>query len=82
MTTIDLHSKGLKGLTEKQFMEAVKKGAPEFESRNVKLSRSYFNLDEGRSFCVCDTPSIEAVREAHERAGIPTDEVIPVKTWG
>lgn len=80
MTYIDVHTRSLKGLTEEQFMDAIKKVEPELESRNVKLSESFYNLDEGKSFCICEGPSLDAIREAHERAGLPTDEVIPVKS--
>ncbi len=81
MTYIDVHTSGLKGLTEEQFMDRARKTESEYKARDVELRELFFNLDEGKSFCICEASSPEPIREAHESAGLPIpDEVIPVKS--
>ncbi|MCL4435591.1 MAG: DUF4242 domain-containing protein [Thaumarchaeota archaeon] len=78
MTYIDFHTSGVKGLSEKQFKDAVKRIEPEFRARGVKPSEVLYNLSEGRSFCITEASSSALIKEAHLRAGLPVDDILPV----
>ena len=42
----------------------------------VRYLRSTFVPDEEKCFCLFNGPSVEAVREANERAGLPFDRIL------
>lgn len=52
--------------------EMTKEGVP------VRYLRSTFVPSENRCFCLFDGPSVEAVKQANERAGLPHERIIEV----
>jgi hypothetical protein len=46
----------------------------------VTWLRSYLTLDEGRSYCIVEGPSPEAVRKAALASGLPVDRISQVRT--
>lgn len=47
----------------------------------VTWLRSYVTSDEGRSYCIVDGPSPEAVRKAALASGLPVDRISQVRTF-
>ena len=45
----------------------------------VTWVHSYVALDRGKSFCICDAPTPEAVRRAAGRSGLPVDRITEVR---
>ena len=45
----------------------------------VTWLRSYLTLDEGRSYCIVDGPTPEAVRKAALAIGLPVDRISQVR---
>lgn len=46
----------------------------------VTWLRSYLTPDEGRSYCIVEGPSPEAVRKAALASGLPVDRISEVRT--
>jgi len=42
--------------------------------------RAHVGLEDGRAYCFNMAPSADAVRRAHERAGLPFDTITEVET--
>lgn len=78
MTYIDFHTSGVKGLSEKQFKDAVKRIKPEFRARGIKSSEVFYNLSAGISFCITGASRPVLIKDAHMRVGLPIDDVLPV----
>jgi hypothetical protein len=51
-------------------------------AEGVIVLRTHVGLGEGRGFCLTLAPDAEAVRRAHERVGLPFDEITEVVTAG
>ncbi|MGO4870030.1 MAG: DUF4242 domain-containing protein [Roseiarcus sp.] len=49
-------------------------------AEGVVSLRVHVGFEEGRAFCFNMAPSAEAVRRAHERVGLPFDEITEVVT--
>lgn len=49
-----------------------------FAEEGVVIVRTFLGLEDGRAFCLNLAPSEEAVRRAHERAGLPYDSITEV----
>jgi hypothetical protein len=47
--------------------------------RDVTWLRSYLTPDQGRSYCIFDGPSPEAVRKAARASGLPVDRISEVR---
>jgi hypothetical protein len=45
---------------------------------NVRWLISFLSIDKKKTFCLYEAVSVEAIRKAAERAGIPVDEIIEV----
>jgi hypothetical protein len=45
----------------------------------VTWLRSYLTPDQGRSYCIVDGPSPEAVRKAAQASGLPVDRISEVR---
>ncbi|MBP6813871.1 MAG: DUF4242 domain-containing protein [Burkholderiaceae bacterium] len=45
----------------------------------VRWLRSYLTPDQGRSYCIVDGPSPEAVRKAARASGLPVDRISEVR---
>ena len=48
------------------------------EEVGVNWLYSFLSADKKKTFCLYEAPSVEAVREAARRAGIPADVVVEV----
>ena len=44
--------------------------------------RTHVGYADGRAFCLNMAPDADAVRRAHERAGLPFDEIVEVQMAG
>lgn len=49
-------------------------------AEGVVILRLHVGLAEGRAFCLTMAESAEAVKRAHERVGLPFDEITEVVT--
>ena len=49
-------------------------------AEGVVLLRVHAGLEAGRAFCFTMAPEAEAVRRAHERVGLPFDDITEVMT--
>lgn len=47
----------------------------------VRWILSFLSADRKKSYCLYEAPSIEAIREAAARAGMPADVVVPVEQF-
>jgi len=45
----------------------------------VTWVHSYVTRDKGKTYCIYDGPSPDAVRSAAQRNGLPVDEIIEVR---
>lgn len=81
---VDTHDKAHQTFPENLSREAFEGFFVSFEAacraEGVVLLKSYAGLADGRAFCLTLAPSAEAVRRAHERAGLPFDSVTEVET--
>ncbi len=44
----------------------------------VRWIYSFLSADRKKSYCLYEAPSVEAIREAAARAGLPADVIVPV----
>ncbi|MEZ4338188.1 MAG: DUF4242 domain-containing protein [Sandaracinaceae bacterium] len=65
-------------LTTEQFREFYAKYQKACEEEGVVQLRAHVGLEDGRAFCFNLAPSIEAVRRAHEKVGLPYDSITEV----
>jgi hypothetical protein len=70
---------------ERRFAEAIDLGAVDVEEINlindeegVRWLYSFLSVDRRKTYCLYEAPSVEAVRRAAVRAGLPADVVIEV----
>ncbi len=49
-------------------------------AEGVFILRLHVSLDAGRAYCLTMAPDSDAVRRAHERVGLPFDELTEVTT--
>ena len=48
------------------------------EEENVRWLISFLSVDKKKTFCLYEASSVEAIREAARRSGIPADAIIEV----
>ena len=72
-------------LIERNFAERLQvtpDGAAEIneinDQENVRWLISFLSIDKKKTFCLYEAASVEAIRNAADRAGIPVDEIIEV----
>lgn len=64
------------GLTREELMAAGRRSAAILsEMPDVRWIRSYVSDVEGKIYCEYDAPSLEAIREHAQRAGLPADRI-------
>jgi hypothetical protein len=51
-------------------------------AEGVTILRLHVGLEAGKAYCFTCAPDAEAVRRAHERVGLPFDEITEVTTVG
>ncbi len=79
---IDTHNRDQgtfpEGITVEQFGEFYAKYKKACEEEGVVQLRAHVGFEEGRAFCFNLAPSIDAVRRAHEKVGLPYDSITEV----
>jgi hypothetical protein len=40
--------------------------------------RSFLSADKKKTYCLCEAPNVEAIRESARKAGLLADVIIPV----
>jgi hypothetical protein len=48
------------------------------DEEDVRWLYSFLSIDHRKSYCVYEAPSIDAIRVAAERAGMPADAIVEV----
>ncbi|MGN7798630.1 DUF4242 domain-containing protein [Leifsonia sp. 22587] len=49
------------------------------DEEDVRWLYSFLSIDHRKSYCLYEAPSIEAIRSAAARAGLPVDSVVEVE---
>ena len=68
------------GLTSEQFEVFFTAYETACQQEGVVPLRVHVGYEDGRAFCFTMAPDAEAVRRAHERAGLPFDSITEVTT--
>jgi len=68
------------GLDAAAFAEFYPKYRQACAEEGVVSLRVHAGFADGRVFCFTMAPSVEAVRRAHERLGLPIDTIVEVTT--
>jgi hypothetical protein len=68
------------GINKEQFSEFFAKFEACCEQEDVVTLRSHIGLEEGRAYCFNMASSAEQVRRAHEKAGLPFENITEVST--
>lgn len=81
---IDTHDRSSEtfpaGLTPAQFERFFAQYEQACYAEGVVPLRVHVGYDEGKAFCFTMAPDAEAVRRAHERAGLPFESITEVTT--
>ena len=48
------------------------------DDEGVRWLYSFLSADKRKTYCLYEAPSVEAIREAARRNGIPADVIVPV----
>jgi hypothetical protein len=72
-------------LIERNFapkLQVSSQGADEIKEinaeENVRWLISFLSIDKKKTFCLYEAASVDAIRKAAERAGIPAEEIIEI----
>jgi hypothetical protein len=68
------------GISPKDFAAFYAKFEEACRAEGVVSLRAHVGFEKGRAFCFTMAPSAEAVRRAHERVGLPFDDITEVMT--
>lgn len=68
------------GLGSEQLREFVGGFAQACQEEGVLILRVHVSLESGRAYCFTAAPDADAVRRAHERVGLPFDDITEVST--
>jgi len=83
---IDTHDKRNKSfpgeLSRQQFVAFFAAYEEACQAEGVVLVRTHVGYGDGRAFCLTMAATAEAVRRAHERVGLPFDDIIEVESAG
>lgn len=66
-------------ISTKEFGEFYAKYQAACREEGVVQLRAHVGFEEGRAFCFNLAPNVEAVRRAHEKAGLPYDSITEVQ---
>lgn len=76
---MDIHN-NMEGITKEKLQEAHKKDLEVQEKHGVKFINYWYNEEQGKVFCLCEAPNMEAAKAVHKEAhGGEADEVIEIK---
>ncbi len=67
-------------LTEEEWVEGVKALAAQLPE-GITYERTYCNFPDGKFFCDWQSPSAEVLGEILRTAGVPFDEIHPVRLF-
>jgi hypothetical protein len=72
-------------LVERNFAEDLELGADDVlgirmvnDDCGVRWVYSFLSADKRKTYCLYEAPSVDAIREAAKRNGIPADVIVPV----
>jgi hypothetical protein len=68
------------GITQEQFAGFYENYIAICQEEGVINLRIHVGLEEGRAYCFNMAPDAEAVKRAHDRAGLPYDSITEVET--
>jgi hypothetical protein len=68
------------GITKEQFAEFFVKYERAAREEGVVVLRVHVGIDEGRAYCLNMASSVDPVKRAHEKAGLPFDTITEVTT--
>jgi len=68
------------GLTREQFAQWFTGYEAACRDEGVVVLRTHVGFEDGRAFCFNMAPDAEAIRRAHERAGLPYETITEVVT--
>ena len=76
---MDIHN-NVEGMTREKLVEAHVKDVEVQGKHGVKFVDYWYSEKEGKIFCLCNAPNIDAAKAVHKEAhGGEADEVIEVK---
>jgi hypothetical protein len=79
--THDAHSHTFpEGISRADFADFFAKFEEACRAEGVVTLRAHVGFEAGRAFCFTMAPDIEAVRRAHERVGLPYEDITEVET--
>ncbi len=65
-------------ITPEQLNKFYAKYAKACEDSGVIIIRTYVSTKDGRAFCITMAPSVDAVKKAHKKAGLPYNGITEV----
>ena len=74
---MDVH-RGMKDITPEQLLEAHNADLAIQGEEGVDFKHAWADPKTGMVFCLSESPSADAVKRIHERAGHPADEIYEV----
>ena len=81
---IDTHDQRNKtfpgGITKEQFADFFAKFEKAAREEGVIVLKVHVGFEEGRAFCFTMAPSADHIKRAHERVGLPYDNITEVVT--
>ncbi|HXS19399.1 MAG TPA: nickel-binding protein [Polyangiaceae bacterium] len=66
------------GLSAEQFRDFYQEFLRACDAQGVVHMRAHIGLEDGRAYCFCLAPSIEAVQRAHQAVHLPYDAITQV----
>ena len=79
--THDQHSQTFPaGISREAFAEFFAKYERCAREEGVVVLRVHVGFDEGRAYCFSMAPTVEHVKRAHDKAGLPFEEITEVST--
>lgn len=79
---IDTHDKENKtfpdNITDEQLSEFYANYIKTFQEEGVVIVRTFIGRKDGRAYCLNLAPSMEEIRRAHEKVGLPYDSITEI----
>jgi len=68
------------GMEEKAAIEGYEKYKESAKSKGIHAISAVYNIEKGFAYCQTEAETADQVREAHEGAAVPLEDVIEVKS--
>jgi uncharacterized protein DUF4242 len=68
------------GITKEQFAEFFAKYERAAREEGVVVLRVHVGIEDGRAYCLSMASSMDQVKRAHEKAGLPFESITEVTT--